>query len=118
MLLSGSLDVLCSGPASRLLTQSQIFKSLCFLGTHQCSCSFGWTQREISSAGLLLWEGLLQSHVNQYIQWDEAFLLPTEDSDEAVPFFLRGHTDLRARGEKRKDSVQQEEVGTHSRSCC
>lgn len=60
----------------------------------------------------------LQSHVYQYIQWDEASLLPTEYSDEAVPFFLRGHTDLRARGEKGKDSVQQELVGNCSRSYC
>lgn len=61
--------------------------------------------RDISSAGLLLWEGLPQSHVHQYIQWDEASLLPTENSDEAVLFFLGGHTDLRARGqgEKGKD---------------
>lgn len=46
MLLSGSLGVLCSWPASRLLAHSQIFKSPCFLGTHQCSCSSGWTQRD------------------------------------------------------------------------
>lgn len=88
MLLSGSLEVLCSGPASRLLAQSQIFwapfSAAAPLGGH----------REISSAGLLRWEGLLQSHVYQYIQRDEASLLPTEDSDEAVPFFFRGHTDL------------------------
>lgn len=92
MLLSGSLEVLCSGPASRLLAQSQIFwapfSAAAPLGGH----------REISSAGLLRWEGLLQSHVYQYIQRDEASLLPTEDSDEAVPFFLRGHTDLGVEG--------------------
>lgn len=46
MLLSGRLDVLCRGPASRLLAQSQLFKSPCFLGTHPCSCSSGWTQRD------------------------------------------------------------------------
>lgn len=73
---------------------------------------------EISRAGLLHSEGLPQSHVCQYIQWDEASLLPAEDSDEAVLFFLRSHTDLNARGERRKALVQQEQMGTCSVSCC
>lgn len=57
---------------------------------------------EISRAGLLHLEGLLWSHVYQDIQRDQASLLPTEDSDEAVLLFLRSHTDLnvRERGER------------------
>lgn len=52
---------------------------------------------EISGAGLLHLEGPPRSHVYQDIQRDQASLLPTEDSDEAILFFLRSHTDLSVR---------------------
>lgn len=59
---------------------------------------------DISRAGLLHLEGPPRSHVYQDIQWNQASLLPTEDSDEAVLFFLRSHTDLGAR--EREERLQ------------
>lgn len=98
-LLSGSLDVPCSGwVCFQTATTVSGLEFSPFpghsLGGHS----------DISRAGLLHLEGPPRSHVYQDIQWNQASLLPTEDSDEAVLFFLRSHTDLGAR--EREERLQ------------